>query len=593
MSKLRECLNRLLLYALAGGVALLTCACRGNDAAAKKAAAQAALAPFTQADLPRIAPSELHQAHQAKVPQCNACHASTDTSKLAADASSCQRCHAKDVPAQDVWRAHCLVCHDFTAVKNPGALQPPPKERCLLCHTVAAAGEDVFGFYGAGSKMSFACSACHQPHQAGAAFKPETCTACHGELSETRLLKQGHVNCTACHAPHAWPRLPRGGCTSCHTQPPRVIVHLIGAHPKDCLQCHSAHFSDARLRGALCQTCHTNRRYVPGRSQPAAHLACTNCHRLSNWKFSGSTACAACHKTEGKATTQPDVPAKHQQCAACHSQHNFRTTFAAACTRCHQPGAVFEHKLPFHADQQCSVCHDAHFATRPPVSGNCAGCHGAAVPSFALPAPEPHLQCENCHTPDSIAARKFVFAGTESSCRICHAVAATEPELAWDKVPSGHTTCLGCHTAHTWKVAPPETSCATCHADAVSQAAAAGMPDCTNCHAADHTQKFAGVESSCGVCHTQEAEDTAGTAKADCTLCHAPHTFKPDPASCTVCHADLPGAHSASGHAQCLNCHRMHSLKVDLSTCLICHGDKSEHFPGQACTACHSFRASK
>jgi hypothetical protein len=545
--------------------------------------------PFTPADQPQIAESYLHQAHAKDTP-CVKCHVDTNVASITNNATTCIACHTKIKIKSDMWRGHCLVCHDFSAPKTKGRMQAPKLEQCLECHKVEQAGSDIYGFYRAASKMQFTCAACHNPHAEKQPEPPQMCTNCHGEMANTALFKQGHVNCTACHTPHSWKFTAKQGCKTCHTQPPRVNVHLIGAHPQDCTKCHSPHFTDKKLKGALCQTCHKDKTYLAGRSQPKQHQACLNCHKQQNWVFKGSGACATCHKDQGALLTNAGAPQKHKNCTTCHGPHNFRTSFDATCKRCHDLGRVFEHRIQFHPQQSCAVCHDAHMATLPPKSGDCAGCHGAAIPDFAVPSPEPHTECANCHSQESIDARKFEFVGPENSCQMCHPVASTEPDVAWDQAPSGHLLCNACHKAHTWKAEAGPATCGVCHADAVEQATASGMPDCFTCHEANHLAKFTGVENSCAVCHTQQAQETAGKTKADCTLCHNKHSFKPDISSCTVCHTDLPGTHSASGHAECLNCHTMHSLKVDPAVCTVCHTDRAEHFPGQECLTCHKFR---
>jgi hypothetical protein len=546
-------------------------------------------APFTEADRPRIELSDLHFKHAVPKAKCADCHSTTDTSKLATDAASCTQCHAKSLPAKEVWRGHCLMCHDFKAPKTKGQMAPPKQEQCLLCHSAKQAGPELYGFYHSGSKMKFACSACHDPHAKKPIEPPQMCIACHGEMAATGLLKPGHVNCSACHAPHSWAFAAKLGCVTCHAKPTREVVHQVGAHPQDCTKCHSPHFSDDKLRGALCQTCHTNRVYLAGKNQPKQHLQCLNCHNQENWHFKGSPACASCHTSQGALLVNAAAPDKHKNCIACHAKHNFRTSFAATCKNCHKVSAVFEHQLPFHPQAQCSVCHDAHMATLPPKSGDCAGCHNDAIPSFAMPSPEPHTQCVNCHSQDSIDARKFEFVGPENSCQVCHPVAMADPEVPWDKAPSGHLLCNGCHPAHTWKVEAGPKTCGVCHSDVVEQATTAGMPECFNCHEQNHLAKFVGQDNSCAVCHAQQAGEIAGSAMADCSTCHQQHTFKADPASCTVCHTSLPGAHSASGHTDCLNCHALHTFKVDTAACTVCHTDRAEHFPGQPCLDCHSF----
>lgn len=550
-----------------------------------------AYAPFTEADKAKIAQSYMHQAHAAADKTCAECHDSTDTSKLVTQSNKCEQCHAKQQPKQEVWRGHCLMCHDFTAPKAEGRLTPPKQDKCLQCHSEEKAGAGLYGFYRADSKMQFACGSCHNPHTEQPVGPPKMCSICHGEMAKTDLLKQGHVNCSACHTPHSWVFAAKQGCLTCHAQPPRVNVHLIGVHPQDCTQCHSPHFTDNKLRGAQCQTCHSDKVYKAGRNQPKAHLECLNCHSQRDWGFKGGAACATCHSEQGAVLANTAAPDKHKQCAACHLPHNFRTSFSQTCQRCHKLDAVFEHRLPFHPKDACSVCHDAHLATMPPKSGSCDACHGEAIPKFALPAPEPHTECVNCHSQESIDGRKFEFVGTENSCQVCHALASTEPEVAWDQAPSGHLMCNGCHPAHTWQVEAGANTCGVCHGDVVEATAASGMPDCFTCHEANHLAKFVGADSSCNVCHAQQAEETAGGPKADCSMCHAQHNFKADPASCTVCHTDLPGTHSPAGHAECLNCHTMHSLKVDPSVCTVCHTDRAEHFPGQVCQECHKFKA--
>ena len=124
---------------------------------------------------------------------------------------------------------------------------------------------------------------------------------------------------------------------------------------------------------------------------------------------------------------------------------------AGDCSQCHSGTTAFTaidkpaNHIPYAASAQCTSCHTSGtnyqvmpsitniHAWAPSTTTNCAQCHGAAAPSFAIPAanfsivglPSNHLpttqSCDTCHRTTGWTPATFnhsaVAAGT---CATCH-----------------------------------------------------------------------------------------------------------------------------------------------------------------------------
>jgi hypothetical protein len=216
------------------------------------------------------------------------------------------------------------------------------------------------------------------------------------------------------------------------------------------------------------------------------------------------------------------------------------------CSQCHGSTTAFTavdrpaNHIPFAATAQCSSCHTstdyavmptiaAIHANAPSTTSNCAQCHGAAAPSFAIPAvnfaivglPGGHIpttaSCEVCHVGagSSIAAvpvgnaakfsgSKMSHAGITNNCESCHLPAGsttvftgitrivgmppTSPAGASSHIPSS-TACDACHLASV----PGGLIAASATKTAPGTGFATPAPTGAQIHS--------GVTSGCAACH--------------------------------------------------------------------------------------------
>ena len=548
------------LLALLLAVPLAACGHRagGKDARTRTLSSRLKLeqvAPFVKDVLPSIQGNLMHEKHFADGVHCGECHPTNQPMPVQEAHKVCQNCHAERKVAKHVWQNHCLSCHHFT--KNAQQYETDAKQMVdNLCHKCHAAtdplGGSIYMLSGHQASEMVKCDHCHRPHESNAPAAAELCVTCHKEFKEVRHPGGSQAKCSICHGAHRKPPSGFELCTACHGQPKDVLVHKIKNHPKDCLKCHNAHLTGARIKG-VCGDCHKGLVYRGEANQPDAHLDCKSCHILESFKFKGAQSCAGCHKKESAQRGDSRVPKEHKNCTTCHYPHSWRASFSRNCTRCHQTSSIPEHKLEFHSKLACNKCHNPHRPAEMPKTGECASCH-KNVPSFGRNAPEMHLQCTNCHA--NPEKHEFTVSDWAATCKVCHAQARTEPAMEWSAVPSGHNDCSTCHERHSMRLAEVKDSCAICHSDVMDQAPNGMHEQCFNCHSQNHSVAFVGEEDSCKSCHG------------------AP-----------------PGTHAAAGHADCLNCHTKHSFAVEAGVCTVCHSDKEEgHHPGQKCTECHTFK---
>lgn len=584
---------------------------------------------FTPQQASSIIDNAMHVAHHDKAGiECKTCHQDPDeflTHKQAL--ALCFKCHSTQIVALEVWENHCLSCHQFVKYKEHYADSTHIlRELCQGCH-----GEGSSMFWTAfdpSSPHDVTCDNCHHPHETALVVAGDLCNKCHEDItSKVSDKNKVHGSCIVCHTPHS--ELPKSEelCVKCHTPPSDVLVHNVPEHPKDCLACHSAHFTEAEITSDACLKCHDDTYYQGRSGLPYAHRDCESCHYVGNFQFKGVAECAKCHDKEGKVVARESLPDQHRTCLSCHKPHTWYTTFETICKNCHDVDKVIEHRLTFH-QADCQVCHDPHHTELMAKSGHCSGCHGEGkFPDFRPDLNDKHLQCANCHSQVAIDSRDFSFKGVEASCLKCHTKSDPKANRGWDDVPSGHKVCQACHAAHTFESDASTMRCDLCHRDIFTKFPSQEHGECFNCHQVGHDPEFLGQDASCDVCHADIVALATNPVKKDCLVCHSPHEFtadpdvcaachsdivdqiptgaqhadcqtchgghiwKPDDTVCQTCHAEPPELHASHADAGCANCHQLHSMAVDLSTCKLCHSDLPDSCTSDTCTQCHSFRA--
>ncbi len=581
---------------------------------------------FTAQQTSSIIDNLMHDAHvDGAGIGCVECHQQPDeflSHQAALDL--CHDCHEGQIVALSVWDNHCLSCHQFVKYKEHYADSTHIlRDLCQDCH---GEGAVFYRAFDPESPHDVTCDNCHHPHKSALVVAGGLCDPCHEDIVEVVSAENKvHGSCIVCHTPHSEMPDSEELCAECHVATANILVHNVPEHPKDCLACHSAHFTAAEITSDSCLVCHDDT-YYGGRSNlPRAHRDCQSCHYAGNFHYMGDDQCAKCHEEEGNVVDREILPEEHRACASCHEPHSWYTAFEHNCDRCHDVDAVIEHRLTFH-QATCHDCHDPHHTELMAKSGHCEGCHGdGTFPNFRADLPDMHLQCVNCHSQVSIDSRDFSFAGSQDTCLVCHPLAGAAETETWDAAPSGHQVCQACHAAHTFDTDTATMRCDLCHRDIFTQFPSEAHGDCYNCHELGHFAAYTGLGTSCHICHGDVLESAASETKRDCTLCHAPHeftgqpdscivchgdiaeqsaveqhvscdlchaghTWRPDAATCSVCHAEPPALHASHTDAGCLDCHGVHSMGSDLTVCLICHAELSDHCEEAGCTNCHSFR---
>jgi len=483
--------------------------------------------PFVPDEASLIKHNDMHNRHFADGVVCGECHLSTEPLPIRTAHEICRNCHEAKPVENPVWENHCLSCHHFTPSAENAAGDPQliMASICSGCHRPEDTGGHLYAgcaYTGVDMESTVVCTRCHRPHETSDPVPRDVCIECHAEFANVMHLSSVETDCSLCHRPHRAQEPGEELCAACHGQAEDVLVHTIQQHPTDCLACHNAHFATIEIKN-VCQDCHENLVYRAAPNQPAQHLDCHSCHHLEDFSYLGNQACVGCHQAEGAGLGNADIAAEHKRCTACHPPHTWNVPTQLACEECHEVSPIFEHKLAYHPDN-CTACHNPHQPTGTPASGNCSGCHiDDVVPAFGTGAPKPHMICGNCHSTVEISSSEFEFVGAYDSCILCHRLAIENPPVTWSQVPEGHDYCVGCHTAHTWRVAPVTQSCWACHDQDDGQPNTAHAA-CFNCHEMDHSLRYVGAANSCVLCHRSLSDTHPDTEGEDeCAACHNPH----------------------------------------------------------------------
>jgi hypothetical protein len=620
----------LLILPLLLALGSLSCTTEGGDEAAGSGTGDIAGDDmsgfnFTPRQTSNIIGNVMHEVHTdtAQI-ACRECHRDPDeflTHQLALEL--CLKCHTQQIVAVDVWNNHCLSCHQFVKYKeNYADSTHILRELCQDCH---GEGSVYYRAFAPGSPHDITCTNCHAPHKTALVIAEGICEGCHQDIASLITPDNKiHGSCIVCHTPHSAVPDSETLCGKCHIATDNILVHAVPEHPKDCLACHQAHFTEAEILNDSCLICHEEPYYGGREDLPYAHQDCHSCHFTGSFKYMGDRQCATCHEQEGEALTNDALPREHKVCTTCHLPHSWYINFENNCDRCHDVENVIEHRLAFHKDD-CGACHDPHHIDLMARSGDCDGCHGAgSYPAFDTGLSDPHLQCDNCHSEVAIASRKFQPSAPEDTCMVCHQNAGNGEAAGWNQAPSGHKLCHACHTAHVFKTTYDTTQCGDCHVGLYSQFPSAEHSDCFNCHETGHINAFVGQDNSCFFCHGElleghvpsskrdcmachqehdfhvednacaschpgESAAAAGTAHPGCTTCHQHNVWTADSAICSTCHANPPGLHEVGMHQKCVDCHDSHTSAVDLGLCRLCHAELPDSCTSPQCTDCHGF----
>ena len=544
----------------------------------------------------------------------------------------CSQCHsgtnyfsAQDKPANHIpyaATAQCTACHtgtDYSIKPTLTAIHanaPSTTTNCAQCHGAAAASFAIpasnFSIVGLPTNhipTSASCEVCHVgtgssitalPVVNGAKFSgsrmshtgiTNNCVACHTAVGQHGQLRRHHE-----HRAHAAdladgggfahpvehdlrelpPRDPgqrqRPGAGECHTHGTGHAVRDAGAdHRADPRRCHQRlqqlPRGELRVDGHERLPDRADDARPTARSTPASRPGRARRPAPSTWPTLRTRPRATAASATAARTTSAaqDKPANHIPYAA-----------AAQCTACHTSTdySVMPTLTAIHANAQSTTT-------------NCAQCHGAAAPSFAIPAanfsivglPSNHIptsaSCEVCHvgTGSSITALPVVngakFSGSRMShtgitnnCVACHTASGSTASFAGItnivRMPPTSPMGAGSHI-------PSSTTCESCHLGTLANVSGLVPANATRTApgtlfatpAPTTAQIHAGVTSGCNSCHEagyvwmgMSAYPIAPTTLVAGAQYTGFHT-RPRAAASTFSVADA--AHPATG--DCSQCH--------------------------------------
>ena len=318
-------------------------------------------------------------------------------------------------------------------------------------------------------------------------------------------------------------------CTKCHLANQAVLVHRIPGHPKDCLACHTPHFTETEIIGDACVKCHQGMFYAGGRNSPKDHRSCENCHDIASFRYKGDGGCANCHKAQGRVISNKQLNIQHRFAGRATSRISGAPRSRAAAASATRPSLVLEHHLPQHK-LACDKCHDAHAVDTMPEQRQLHRLPQAVaqLPAFKPNAPEQHRPARTATAPDAIAARSYAFAGAEGSV---HGLPRHRRRDAGRGMDQPYPAAISCATPATPRIRSkccPARRLAAYATRRLRQPAGAGAQRMLQLPRASHKAEFSG-DVACTICHSQAAEQAGEGVKAQCTACHSSHEFKADP----------------------------------------------------------------
>jgi nitrate reductase gamma subunit len=261
---------------------------------------------------------------------------------------------------------------------------------------------------------------------AGAGFRPEHCTGCHGSVLSD--LERGRHGGRALAAGEDYER-----CLACHDPHTQLRVSGAGA------------YDPGRPPETQCGTCHPPRERLP--QLTPADEACMGCHRAVSPDAPGAALhfralCLACHGQEGAAagampvgapapldlTPEGFYPHREISCLACHpaaARYGHSRQKPGDCRTCH----VRHHE---------GIIHDAHLTVA------CGACHLNEI----LPRKDRETGTIGWERRTGAPARlhQMALPAGEDSCRRCHH-AANALGAAAMVLPPKSVICMPCHAA--------------------------------------------------------------------------------------------------------------------------------------------------
>ena len=573
----------------------------------------------------------------------------------------CSQCHsgtnffsAQDKPANHIptsATAQCTACHtstDFSVMPtlaNIHANAPSTTSNCAQCHGAAApsfaipsANFSIVGLPGNHIPTSSSCEACH----VGAGSSITATPVGNGAKFSGSLMSHTGItnNCVVCHGPTITGS-SFAGVTRIVVMPPTSPVGASSHIPSSttCESCHLATTPSGLIPGVATKSAPGSAFATPAPTTTQIHTGitggCSSCHEAS-YVWMGMTAypIAPTVKTTGAQYT--GFQTRPRAAAGTFNVADAAHPATGDCSQCHSGTNFFSaqdkpaNHIPTSATAQCTACHTSTdfsvmptlaniHANAPSTTSNCAQCHGAAAPSFAIPSanfsivglPGNHIptssSCEACHvgagssitaTPVGNGAKfsgsLMSHAGITNNCAACHGPAitgssftgvsrivvmpSTSPVGASSHIPSS-TTCETCHLATTPAGLIPAVATRT----APGSAFATPAPTTAQIHN--------GITSGCSSCHESSyvwMGMTAYPISPTTVVANAQYTgFQTRPRAAAGTFNVADAGHPAAG--DCSQCHsgtnyftgqtkptgHIPTLLSSCSTCHIVAGDFS------------------
>jgi hypothetical protein len=568
----------------------------------------------------------------------------------------CSQCHSgtnfftgQDKPANHIpyaAAAQCTACHttpgDFATLPtlaNIHANAPSTTSNCAQCHGAAAASFaipannfSIVGLPGNHIPTSVSCETCHVGAGSSIAATPVGNGA---KFTGSKMSHSGITNnCVACHGPSI-SGSTFVGVTKIIVMPPTSPVGPTSHIPSSttCEACHLATTPAGLVPAAATANAPGSAFRTPAPTTAQIHAGitggCSSCHE-ANYVWMSVTQYPIAPTTVVTGAQYTGFQTRPRAAAGTFNVADASHPATGDCSQCHSGTNFFTgqdkpaNHIPYAATAQCVACHTTpgDFATIPTLANihanaqsttsNCAQCHGAAAPSFAIPAanfsivglPGNHVptaaSCELCHvgagssiatTPVGNGAKftgsKMSHSGITNNCVACHGpsitgssfvgvtkiivMPVTSPAGVTSHIPSS-TTCEACHLATT--PAGPVPAVAT--ANTPGSAFATPAPTTAQIHA--------GVTSGCSACHESNFVWMGMTAYpiAPTTLVTgAQYTgFQTRPLASAGTYRVADAAHPTTG--DCSQCHSGTNfftgtvkpaghIPTNIATCSTCH----------------------
>ena len=588
---------------------------------------------------PRAAagPNNVADASHPTTRDCSECHASTAYFM------------ATDKPANHIpyaATATCDSCHTSTSysvmptLANIHANAPSTSTNCAQCHGAAAAsfaipsaGFSIVGLPANHIPTTASCEVCH----VGAGSSVTALPVGNGARFSGSLMNHAGIsnNCVSCHVP-AISGATFAGITRLvgmpPTSPPGASSHIPSSTV--CEACHQASLPVGLIPASATRSVPGSLFATPAPTGVQIHngvtSGCNACHE-AGYVWMGMSAYPISPSVLTPGGQYKGFQTRPRSTAGTYNVADPAHPSTGDCSQCHGNTTAFTgvdkpaNHIPVAATAQCNNCHTStDFSAMPTLANihlyapstttNCAQCHGAAAPSFAIPAisfaivglPSNHIpttaSCEACHvgTGSSIAALPvpngarfsgslMSHAGITTNCASCHVPAGTTASFAGISriVGMPPTSPVG-STSHI----PSSTTCEACHlgsapsgliaASATRTAPGTGFAT----PAPTGVQIHAGVTGNCGSCHdTNHVWMGMGAYPISPSVLTPGASYKgfqTRPAAGAATYRVADAGHPVSG--DCSLCHSN-------TTAFIGVDKPANHIPynaSAACTACHT-----